>query len=285
MLPYDRTMRAALLVLAVLTGAQEVEHPFRGITHATQTTGPVTIHVVTVDTTAPGVRFKLSPPGGTRETVRQTTLEFLREEHAQVAVNAHFFLPFPSADPDADVIGLAASDGVVYSRCEAPVQAFALVADAPALVIDRGNHAAIVRCAAAADPWIALAGSAQIVTEGRVTVPVYRDARHPDGALTPTADYSNAHSWYDLPRARTAIGLTRDNRSLVLFVVESSASGEASGMAVGEVARRLVDDYGVWNALNLDGGGSTSLAVDGRLVTHGSRAVASSLAIFAERDR
>jgi len=114
---------------------------------------------------------------------------------------------------------------------------------------------------------------------------VYRDARHPDGALTPTEDYSNAHSWYDLPRARTAIGLTRDNRSLVLFVVESSANGEASGMAVGEVARRLVDDYGVWNAMNLDGGGSTSLALDGRLVTHGSRAVASSLAIFAERER
>ena len=35
-------------------------------------------------------------------------------------MNAHFFLPFPSSDPNAEVIGLAASEGKVYSGCEEP---------------------------------------------------------------------------------------------------------------------------------------------------------------------
>jgi apolipoprotein D and lipocalin family protein len=63
-------------------------------------------------------------------------------------------------------------------------------------------------------------------------------------------------------------------------------------MRVGEVAAALVRDYGVWNALNLDGGGSTSLAMRdpatgvARLVNTSSdnpagRLVASSLAVFA----
>ena len=121
------------------------------------------------------------------------------------------------------------------------------------------------------------------MTNGVVTIPVYEDAAHPNGQLTPNGDYSNQRSWYDLPRARTAIGLTRDNGSLVLFTVEPARNGETSGMTVGEVANLLVKDYGVYNALNLDGGGSTSLAIDGKLVTSGTREVASSLAVFAER--
>jgi Phosphodiester glycosidase len=36
----------------------------------------------------------------------------------------------------------------------------------------------------------------------------------------------------------------------------------AHGMQVGEVADLLKNDYGVWNALNLDGGGSTTMAVE-----------------------
>src|SRR6266404_9578741 len=108
-----RSLAVVLLLLAALAGAQTVEHPFRGITHITRvetTLRSVTIHVVQVDLRARGIHFKLTPPGGSRETVRQTTLDFLNQEHAQIAVNAHFFLPFPSTDPNADLVGLAASD-------------------------------------------------------------------------------------------------------------------------------------------------------------------------------
>ncbi len=118
------------------------------------------------------------------------------------------------------------------------------------------------------------------------------DPEHPDGALLSggARSYSNANSWYGVATARTAIGLSRDNRTLTLFTVD--VRGGSRGMHVNEVADVLVRDFGVWNALNLDGGGSTSLAmVDpvtgvAALVNASSdnpagRAVGSSLAVFA----
>ena len=271
----------------IVASPQNAERPFRGVTHITRTeTSPrnLVMHIVTIDLRQPGIHLKVSPPGGTRETVRETTLSFLNREHAQVAVNGHFFLPFPSTDVNAEVIGLAASEGNVYSKCERPVQSYAIVANVAAINFDRDNHASIVHCDAEPTAlWNTLAGSAQIITDGVVTVPAYKDADHPDGLLTANSDYSNTRSWYDLPRARTAIGLTRDNATLVLFTVQAGTGGETSGMSVREVAGILLKEYSVYNALNLDGGGSTSLAIDGKLITSGSREVASSFAVFAER--
>jgi hypothetical protein len=263
------------------------------------------MHIVQIDLSAPGLRFKLSPPAGEREAVRETTLAFLTQERAQVAINAHFFLPFPSADREAWLVGIAASEGRVYSAFEAPAQSFALVADAPGLNIDRDNHATIVHRDRARDAgqvqesvalWTTVAGSAQIVTEGVNSVPRYKDAQHPDAALTPggPGSYSNSKSWYEATTARTAIGLSRDGRTLTLFTVD--VRGGSDGMKVGEVADLLIADYGVWNALNLDGGGSTSMAMEDP-VTHrrsmvnvssdrdnpSGRSVASSLAVFAGR--
>ena len=234
--------------------------------------------------------------------MRQTTLDFLRQEGAQVAVNVHFFWPFPSADRDVEVIGLAASEGLVYSGFESPVQDYALVANAPAINIDADNHASVVhrdptsgdgrRVLEAVALGTVVAGAAQIVTEGQVTVPAYRDAEHPVGVLTPggPGQYSNVKSWYDVATARTSIGLSKDARLLTIFTVD--ARGGSAGMTVREVAAMLVADYGVWDALNLDGGGSTSLAMqdprtgEARLVNVSSdnpagRAVGSNLAIFA----
>ena len=105
-----------------------------------------------------------------------------------------------------------------------------------------------------------MAGSAQIVTEGVVTIPAYRSASRPDGQLLPGLGgrYDEGRSWYDVANARTAIGLSRDCRRLILVVVERSPASE--GLPVGDIARRMVRDYGVWNALNLDGGGSSTMA-------------------------
>jgi hypothetical protein len=71
--------------------------------------------------------------------------------------------------------------------------------------------------------------------------------------------------WYDLSNARTALGVTGDGKTLVLFTVDGTNGGH--GMQVGEVADLLKNDYGVANALNLDGGGSTTMAVEDP-VTH-----------------
>ena len=57
-----------------------VSQPFAGITYIDRmetSPRPVHMHVVQIDLDTPGLRFTLSPPAGTRETVRQSTLEFL----------------------------------------------------------------------------------------------------------------------------------------------------------------------------------------------------------------
>jgi exopolysaccharide biosynthesis protein len=287
----QRLLAAAVLLSAgaLLHAEQRVTQPYVGVTHIDRTeTAPraVHMHIVQIDLTAPGLRFRLSPPAGGREVVRQTTLEFLKQEHAQVAINAHYFLPYPSADTDAWVIGIAASDGRVYSAFESPEQDYALLADAPGVNIDQANHATIVhrrlrqgsggqggdgtQIEEPVTLWTTLAGSAQIVTGGVKSIPDL--------------------AWYTLVNARTAIGLSRDGRTLTLFTVDKSGGSE--GMQVGEVADLLLRDYGVWDALNLDGGGSTTMVLQDP-VTHeasvvnassdtpAGRSVGSSLAVFA----
>lgn len=265
---------------------------------------PVHMHIAQIDLRAPDLRFRVSPPGGSREVVRETTMNYLMRQHAELAINGHFFFPFPSADTEAWVIGLGASDGHIYSTFETPVQDFALVGDAPALNIDRHNRARIVhRDTRRTDGrhvkervtlWNVVAGSAQIVTGGVATIPTYADATHRTGLLVPGGpnDYSNAKSWYEVATARTAVGLSRDNRTLTLFTVD--VRGGSDGLTVPEVAAVLIRDCAVWNALNLDGGGSTTMAWkdpatgEARLLNTSSdspsgRAVASSLAVFARR--
>jgi Phosphodiester glycosidase len=292
-------------LLAPLDGAQTVRRPFVGVTTITRTeTTPrnVRMHIVQIDLNAPGIHFKLTPPGGPMETMRDTTVDFLSQEHAQVAVNAHFFLPFPSTSSSAMLIGLAASNGNVYSAFESPDQSYAIIADAPAFNIDQTNHVNVVhRNPDFSDGkhvlervmlWNVVSGSAQIVTDGVKTIPVYKDEGHPDGVLTPGAavEYDNTKSWYNILNARTAIGITRDSKTLVIFTVDRATG--SFGMTVGEVADTLIRDYSVVNALNLDGGGSTTLAMENPS-THVSelvnvsddnpqgRYVGSNLAVFA----
>lgn len=303
-----RLLLAALFGSAVgVDAAVTVTHPFVGVTAIARSEAVprhVRMNVVLVDLAAPGISFKLTPQSGTRDTVRLTTLDFLRQEKAQIAINVHFFVPYPSTETNVDVVGLAVSQGRVYSPFEGqPVgpgyvdQSYAIVAHAPALNIDPSNRVSIVR----RDPafpdgrhvlpdvvlWNAFAGSAQIVSDGRETVPRYSEA---GGLLKSAKGFSETNSWYSLPRARTAVGVTADRKTLVLFTADQ-ASG-SGGLTVGEVADILIRDYQVADALNLDGGGSTTLAMQdpvtgiGRIVNVSGdnprgRSVGSSLAVFA----
>ena len=66
---------------------------------------------------------------------------------------------------------------------------------------------------------------------------------------------------------RTAIGLTADGR-IALVVVDGRQSGSV-GMSLGELAN-FFQRLGVDSAMNLDGGGSSSMVVKGRVVNHPS---------------
>jgi exopolysaccharide biosynthesis protein len=302
----------AILAIAVAAlgpatgGAWQAAQPFIGVTYFDRSITeprPLRMHIAQIDLRAPGIRFKVSPPGGDREVLRQSTLDFLKQERAQIAINGHFFLPFPSEDKTAWVIGLAASEGRVFSAFEIPEQSYALVAFAPAINIDRDNHASIVTY----DPsnsdqkhvreevalWNVVAGSSQIVTRGVATIPAYRDDNHFDGELDPGGpnNYSNSKAWADATTARTAIGLSRDQQTLTLFTVD--VRGGSEGMRLSEVANVLIRDFDVFDALNLDGGGSTTMAMEdplrGSIIVNTSsgspqgRVVATNLAVFATK--
>jgi hypothetical protein len=297
----DSSCAATLDTPISCNSAEIISYPYPGIKlvkRTDQLTSPVRqakMNLVFVNLRAPEVRFKFAPEGenlppdnfGTAgwptpypafEVVRKRTLEYLEEAHGQVAINSHFFAPFPvpagSNQGDyAYLIGLAASRGNVYSGFENPFQNYAIAADAPAINIDRNNNASVVhRDPAFADGkhvlenvslYNALAGSAQIITAGVKSIPQYKDATHPDAVLIPNGTYSNNNSWYNLVNSRTAIGISQDGKTLVLFTVDirpTSGADRSQGMTVGEVADVLLG-YGVYQALNLDGGGSTSLAM------------------------
>ena len=285
---FPPVVRLVLLTLVALNGAaraQTIDHPYVGITHIVRretAPRPHTINVIDIDLAAPGIRFKLTPPGGPHDTIKETTLGFLIHEHAQIAINIHFFEPWPPPTPDpgtADLIGIAASQGVVYSPFEShPPKSYAINPNAPGLNINSNNRAHIVHRnlsdpsgLTVAEPvrlWNTISGNEQILTNGRVTV-------------------ANT-SWNNTCNPRTAIGITT-NQHLILITVDGRQPGLSEGLTVRELATLLQRDYAVTAALGLDGGGSTTLAIDTpspHLVNtpadHPPRAVGSNLAVFAQ---
>lgn len=83
------------------------------------------------------------------------------------------------------------------------------------------------------------------------------------------------------------------NRRFLTLVASAGRNGTV-GLTLGELADLLRRKHGVWNAVNLDGGGSTSLAwvdpatgaaalLNASTDGQAGRRVASNLAIFAAR--
>jgi hypothetical protein len=267
---------------------------FQGVTYTRR--APF-IHVIEIDLTAPGISFQLSGGGGSIDAVTQRTDEFLTAVDAQLAVNTNFFLP--ANGTDVNVVGFAASLGSVVSLFEPqPVsvgylnQSYAIVDYAPALNIDQNNVPSIVH----RDPgdngvlegdvqvWNAMSGSAQIITNGVITIPTY------GVELTALNGYSNSFSWYDQNFARCAMGFDVTGKRLYwLCADEASTVGGEGGISVGRAAQ-ILQELGCHNAINLDGGSSVGLAYRKDGVTtvlnnpnNGGtqRRVALSLALFA----
>lgn len=316
---------STLLVLAPHAGAvQTITNPWLGVTRITQSlalAAPVdqtpgsgllahtaNVNVVKIDLTAPGIAFKMSPDNGAAagETTTQRTLAFMSQEGAQLAVNTHFFNFTSNAAVGTTLTGFAASNGTVVSAFEpAPLAnsllPYALTANAPAINISASNQAQIVgagpsptQLADGVVPYNTVSGSAQVVFNGVKSLPaVVSSVTGPHQVLPKTVPpFANPAlgNWYtDQIAARTAMGLSQDNRTLILFTVD--AAGGSNGMTVSEMVDYLMSGgFGVHNLINLDGGGSTTLAMKDPLsgvdsvvnvASGGPRFVGASLAVFA----
>lgn len=83
---------------------------------------------------------------------------------------------------------------------------------------------------------------------------------------------------------RTAVGLSADSSKLFLVTVDGRSESD-SGMSLGELAGVMLE-LGVYEGMNFDGGGSTTMVINGSVVNSpsdkvGERAVGSGLLVIA----
>jgi hypothetical protein len=200
---------------------------------------PLQVRAARIDLQEPTIRFTVTPSNGEREgevDARRST-EFLTERKCQLAINASFFAGEYKPKAPLDVIGLCVSEGDLYSHPQGKA----------ALLISKDN-----RVWFDAPPYErldqthnAVAGSSIILADGKITV----DPNIKDGFT------AGQHP-------RSAAGTTRDGRYLILMTIDGRQPGYSEGTTLIETAewlRRL----GAWDGLNLDGGGSTNLVIEG----------------------
>jgi len=118
----------------------------------------------------------------------------------------------------------------------------------------------------------AVGGGPRLVRDGRVSVEnkaenigdSFATARHP----------------------RTALGFTADSTTLYLFAVDGRQPGYSVGMSLYELAAYMLD-WGIWQGINLDGGGSTTMVIGEEVANHpsdatGERPVSNSLMVISK---
>lgn len=253
-------------------GEQLVLEPFRGVRILERTTSsprPLRYFAVFIDPKAEDIGFLVTRPNGDapRETDHETTRAFLEIEGCQLAINAHFFTPFPSTDAHSDLLGLAISDGERHSEPEEGfLHSFIILESGEARIVDHGDedeHASVDLERAIN----AVAGNERILRNGRIEA-----------------------VWEEL-HPRTAVGLGEDG--IILFlIVDGRQEGVSEGMTTPELGELFLE-LGARDAINLDGGGSTTLAINdgetrllnrpvGYLFPGTERKNGSNLCVFAE---
>jgi exopolysaccharide biosynthesis protein len=204
---------------------------------------PMIAHVLTVDTKEKGIEFLVTPPDSETETPlkARTTSQFLDEFNLQVAINAGGFSPWWSHSP-ADYYphvgdpvapsGFTASKGEIYWVDDDSEGI------PPALYISRSNALSFNNKPNRV--YSAISGDRMIVLKGEI-VPDLDDQE-----LEP----------------RTGLGINRNGRYLYLIVVDGRQPFYSEGATFTELAELLIQQ-GAYVAMSLDGGGSSTMVVEG----------------------
>ena len=130
--------------------------------------------------------------------------------------------------------------------------------------------ATVPRIPRAATPVMLIGGWPRILRDGEN---VAADAATIEGTLSRNAEARHP---------RTAVGFSRDSSILFLLTVDGR-SENSGGMTLIELAN-FMRERGAWQAMNFDGGGSTTMVVEGKVVNHpsdkeGERAVGNALLV------
>ena len=198
-------------------------------------------HVIVIDRKEAQVSFLVTPPdqveGGSVKA--RTTSEFLNEFGVQIAINGDGFSPwwsrslidyYPHQGDPVTPLGFAAAFGKVYSDgLLQPTQE-------PTLYISRRNELTFNR--APGKVQHAISGDRMLLLSGNLVTDL------DDTTLQP----------------RTAIGVNRNGRYVILMVVDGRQPFYSSGATFKELAS-LMKNFDAFFAMALDGGGSSTLVV------------------------
>jgi hypothetical protein len=217
---------------------------FQGIVYireVRQQPRPIIIHAILVDLTTPSINFLVTPGKITKqgEIGARTTSQFLHEFNLQLAINGSFFYPcsefywtrYPrySGDP-VYVVGLASAYGQIYSAKQTAFQTLYISADNQLSFTPPENAI-----------YHAISGQELIIKQGQLQTP-FREKFH------------------DQPYPRTALALDKAKQTLIIVVVDGKQKNYSEGVTLLELAQ-IIQTYGGDTALNLDGGGSSTLVM------------------------
>ena len=234
------------VLLAAIPGNAEPERTaweplFRGIEHATgHATEPrlQAVNALRVDLHEPSIEFIATPSNGEDpgETLRRTGRRFVEEFEVQVAVNTHFIDIHANVGRNAVLHGVSVSQGELVSELED------LPHGGASLLITKDNEARFERTIPGFDldgVWTALESWPLFIVDGQNLGDPTTRSIHP----------------------RTAIGLSEDKRYLIIITIDGRQPGYSEGATFQETAQWLID-FGAYEGMNLDGGGSTHLWID-----------------------
>jgi len=221
----------------------ENQQIFSGVTYSriVDDSVPLIIHRIAIDLSNPDIRFFTTPADDIAgfDYAARTTSEFLEEFDLQVAINGDFFDPWHSYSPfdyyphsgdGVNARGLTISEGIIAAEGYAPDASSTLYITADNQVSFTFPDARV---------GTAISGNVMVVENGVYAITernAFLDNRHP----------------------RTAIALDETGETLFLFVVDGRQPNYSEGATMSEFAEIIINNGG-YMALNLDGGGSTSL--------------------------
>ena len=230
---------------------------FKGIDHMVGTNTPggggfpelQVVHTLRIDLSDPDVRLFSTPPfsnyvANVQEVGGFTVSDFLARNNLQVAINGATFQPqqyyLPAGTP-MDVDGLSISDGLVVSTQNSPAYSASIVFDAT-------NRGTIIPT-----NWPAI-DTTGILTAVSGEYPLLVEG------FNVGSNYFGSGGFVHSLNPRTAYGLSQDGRYLFLMTIDGRQPGYSDGAydyETGEWMRFV----GAYDAVNMDGGGSTTLVV------------------------
>lgn len=185
------------------------------------------------------------------ETRSQTTLEFARQYGVQIAINTAAFGPIRAgAGEPVNIAGLAAARGRVYSQELPRHAALFITRDKRCRIGSNATHSsqptAVDAPAEAGTDWHIVPGFRLLLDDGKIVV-----------------DAEEASTTFGGVNPRTAVGIDREGRQLTIVVADGREPAVSEGLTLIELAV-LFESLGCWDALNLDGGGSSTLVAQTR---------------------